>query len=110
ERARLALEIYARRVRKYIGAYLAILDRPHAIVFTGGVGENGKIMRRLITQGLEHLGLILDADKNERLEDEGDIARRDSPLRIMVVPTHEELMIARETMEIIALGVAGRRG
>jgi acetate kinase len=104
ERARLALDVYARRVRKYIGAYLAVLHRPQAIIFTGGVGERGAIMRRLISQGLDHLGLILDPARNEALEGEGDVSAPHSPLRIMVIPTREEMMIARETVEVAGLG------
>jgi acetate kinase len=104
ERADLALRVYARRIRKYIGAYLAMIVRPRAIVFTGGVGEHDAFMRYRSVVNLEHLGICLDADANRDLHLEGDISTPASPLRILVVPTREELMIARETMALLRLG------
>ncbi len=104
DRAGLALDVYARRVRKYIGAYLAVLDRPVAVVFTGGVGERGAKMRHRIAAGLDHLGLVFDESRNGTIDGEGDIAAEGSPVRILVVPTREELMIARETSALVATG------
>lgn len=104
DRAALALDVYARRVRKYVGSYLSVLENPRAIVFTGGVGENGAKMRQRIVGGLKHLGVELDAGRNDSLRGEGDIATESSPVRILIVPTREELMIARETKVTVAAG------
>ncbi len=104
DRAALSLEVYARRVRKYIGAYLAVLEKPQAIIFTGGVGERGARMRHRIAAGLDHLGLVLDESENRTHDGEGDIATGSSPLRILVIPTREELMIARETSALVGEG------
>jgi acetate kinase len=107
ERARLAAEVYGYRVRKYVGAYLAVLHQPRAIVFTGGVGQNGTLMRERIVGGLEHLGIKLDRGRNQSPVRNGhgefDIAASDSPIRVLVIPTNEELMIARDTVEVAGL-------
>ncbi len=102
ERANLAIEIFCYRVRKYIGAYAAAMNGLDALVFTGGIGENGPIMRRLSTTGLGFMGLNIDPEKNEAARGESDISTEDSPARVMVIPTNEERMIARETAEIVA--------
>jgi acetate kinase len=98
ERHQLALEIYCHTIKKYIGAYMAEMGRVDAIVFTGGVGENSRIVRRLVTAGLEEFGIVLDAaknDANERVMSSGRV-------KIMVVPTNEELAIARDTVRILS--------
>ena len=101
ERARLALDIYCYRVRKYIGAYTAVLGTVHAVVFTAGVGENAPIIRHRILEGLENLGYRLDQAANRAAVGvEADVAAPDSPSRILVVPTNEELMIARDTYRL----------
>jgi acetate kinase len=97
-RARLAIDVFCYRVRKYIGAYLAVLGRVHAVVFTGGIGENGIEAREQILADLEPLGLALDREANAAARGcEADVSTADSPIRILVVPTNEELMIARDT-------------
>jgi acetate kinase len=104
-RARLALDLYCYRVRKYLGAYCAVLGGLHAVVFTAGVGENSASIRAGCLRNLEHLGLELDAAANESATGRGlvrDIATASSPARILVIPTNEELMIARDALEIIA--------
>jgi acetate kinase len=98
ERHRLAIEIYCYHVRKYIGAYMAALGRVDAIVFTGGIGENSRLVRRLVTEGMTDLGIVLDPAKNER--NERDISS--GPVKILVIPTNEELAIARDTRRILA--------
>jgi acetate kinase len=98
ERHQLALEIYCHTIKKYIGAYLAELGRADAIVFTGGVGENSRLVRRLVCSGLEEFGIVLDAAKNEANERVISSGR----VKIMVVPTNEELAIARDTMRILS--------
>jgi acetate kinase len=97
ERHKLAIEIYCYHVRKYIGAYLAALGRVDAIVFTGGIGENSRLVRRLVTEGMADLGIVLDPAKNER--NERDISS--GPVKILVIPTNEELAIARDTRRIL---------
>lgn len=100
DRAGLALDVYAYRVRKYIGAYTAALGTVHAVVFTAGVGENSATMRARILDGLAPLGYALDAGRNEAARGEADVATDASPARILVVPTREELVIARDTWRV----------
>ncbi len=102
EKCVLATKIYARRIKKYIGAYMAILGGVDIIVFTGGVGENMPILRKLALEGMEELGIILDEDKNNETwkGKEGLISKENSKVKVIVVPTNEELLIARDTVEI----------
>jgi len=105
-RARLALEMFAYRVRKYIGAYLAVLNGADAIVFTGGIGENAAPVRERICAGLDRLGVILAPDRNDSARaTEAVISAEGSPVRVMVVPTNEELEIAIETDLVVRRGV-----
>jgi acetate kinase len=112
EHARLALDVFCYRIRKYIGAYLAALGRAHAVVFTGGIGENAIPIRQKVLEGLGALGIELDSAANQEARGrEADIATPASRTRILVVPTNEELMIARDTYEIAkAKGSEGCRG
>lgn len=101
DRARLAVEVFCYRVRKYIGAYLAVLGRVHAVVFTGGIGENSIPVREQILTGLAGLGIEVDCEANAAARGcEADISTADSPIRVLVVPTNEELMIARDTAAV----------
>lgn len=101
ERAVLALEVYAYRIRKYIGAYLAALGRADAVVFTGGAGIHDADLRKRILEGLDGLGLVLDAERNDAcFGAEAEISSPDSPVRLLVVPTNEELVIARDAWKI----------
>jgi len=101
-RAKLALDMFGYRNRKYIGSYLAVLGRVDAVVFTAGIGENDPIARELSCRGLEHLGIRLDHDRNlARAHGARDIAHADSPVRVLVIPTNEELEIARQTVEVL---------
>ena len=98
ERAVLALNIYCYRLKKYIGAYTAVLSRPDAIVFTGGVGENSDVIRERSLEGLAPLGYELDKERNSGLRGvEADVSQPGSASRIFVIPTNEELLIARDT-------------
>lgn len=103
-RARLAIDIFCYRARKYVGAYLAAMGGADAIVFAGGVGENSSEIRRRICDGLEWAGLRLNPDENDRLVGgrEGRISADDASLAAWVVPTDEELLIARDTYRVIA--------
>jgi acetate kinase len=102
-RARLAIELFCQRVRKYIGAYLAALGGAEAIVFAGGIGENAPEVRARICSGLEWLGLELDPRRNAELSGgrAGPISRDGSRLAAWVVPTDEELLIARDTVRVV---------
>src|ERR1700692_660483 len=97
-RAKLAIDIFCYRVRKYIGSFLAAMGGADAIVFTGGIGENSPAVRAKICEGLEWAGLIVDGEKNQKtIGVEGMISRDDSRLAAYVIPTDEELLIARDT-------------
>jgi acetate kinase len=102
-RSRLAIEIFVKRIRQYIGAYLAELNGADAIVFAGGIGENSAEIRRRICEGMEWFGLKLDPARNEQLIGgaEGAISTDDSRLHAYVIPTDEELLIARDTMRLV---------
>ncbi len=98
-----ALAVYCYRIRKYIGAYSAALGTVHAVVFTAGVGENSPVIRERCLENLGPLGYRLNHAKNEQaVRKEMDIAEEASPIRILVVPTNEELMIAQDTWRIAA--------
>ena len=102
ERAQLALEIFTYRVKKYIGAYAAVLGELDAVVFTGGIGENCDKTRRMSCEGLEIIGVKLDESKNRpgRL-DNPDVTTEDSRVKVLVIPTNEELMIARDAVSVV---------
>lgn len=100
-RAQLALDIFEQRVRKYIGAYFTELDHVDGIVFTAGVGENSKEMRESIANGLKSLGIAVDPAKNDFRGEERIISTEDSAVKVLVVPTNEELMIARDTKKLV---------
>ena len=97
EAAQLALDKFAYEVRKYIGAYTAALGGLDCLVFTAGVGENSASMRASICEGLECLGVKLDAEKNKTRGEEAVISADDSKVKVWVIPTNEELMIAQDT-------------
>ena len=100
-RAALALEIFAYRIRKYIGAYMAVLNRVDAIIFTGGIGENGADMRARILADMDQLGVAIDPDKNQaHIGSTGEIQTKGSTVKVFVVPTNEELAIARDTFNM----------
>ncbi len=102
ERAAIALDVYCYRVRKFIGSYAAAMGGVDAIVFTAGLGENSISMRARICEGLEFLGARLDADKNGVRGKEKEISVDGSSVKIFVVPTNEELVIARDAVDICA--------
>ena len=101
ERALLALKVFAHKVRFYIGAYIAEMNGVDAIVFTAGVGENDISMRDIICNDLGNLGIKLDLVKNKVRGKEMIISRDDSRVKILLIPTNEELMIARDTYNIV---------
>lgn len=101
ERAQLAYEMYSNSVKKYLGQYIAVMGGVDAIVLTAGVGENCEKMRRMIFAGLQPLGIVLDHEKNKERKGEREISTEDSRVAILVIPTDEEYMIARDTFEIV---------
>ncbi|MDR2788406.1 MAG: acetate kinase [Candidatus Accumulibacter sp.] len=101
-RARLAIDVLRHRVLKYVGAYAIELGRVDAIVFTGGIGENDVVFRASVVERLTMLGIRLDAKANEARGGEVVISTADSPIKVLVVPTNEELVIARDTRDILA--------
>ena len=104
ENAKLALEMYAYRNKKYIGAYLAAMNGADAICFTAGIGENAPDIRRDICSGLESLGIEIDDELNKQMVGgkEGIISKPTSKIKICVIPTNEELMLARDTYCIVS--------
>jgi len=104
ERAILALKIFAHRVRAYIGNYIVQMNGVDAIIFTAGVGENDVSMRNFICHDLGNLGIKLDVVKNKVRGKEMIISRDDSKVKILLVPTNEELVIARDTRDILRGG------
>jgi len=100
-RAQLAIDIFCYRIKKYIGAYTAVLDTLDAVVFTGGIGENAVDVRARICSGLTQIGLEIDPVKNaSAIRTEADISTADSRAKILVIPTNEEAAIARDTFEL----------
>jgi acetate kinase len=98
EHAALARDIFCARARKYLGAYLT-WGKPHAVIFTGGIGENSSEIRLRIASGLEHLGITISAEENNSPSPVGLISERNS-IAVFVIDTDEELMIARETLRL----------
>lgn len=102
ERAILALDVFCYRIKKYIGAYLSVLGKADALVFTGGIGENSALVREKACSGLEHLGISFDTQKNEAASGSvSEIQKAGAALKIMVIETDEELEIAHQTIETI---------
>ncbi|HJX43794.1 MAG TPA: acetate/propionate family kinase, partial [Geodermatophilus sp.] len=101
--AALALDVFCHRVRRYVGAFMAVLGRTDAIAFTGGIGENDAVVRARSLAGLEPLGITLDADRNgARAPGARRVSADGSPVAVLVVPTDEELEMARQTVELLA--------
>jgi acetate kinase len=102
ERAELAIEMFCYRIKKYIGAYHAVLGRLDAVVFTGGIGENAIAIRQRICEGLQHLGISIDPGKNGSVAGAvSEIQREGMPVKVLVIPTNEEREIALQTISTI---------
>lgn len=109
-RATLAIDIFCYRVKKYIGSYLAVLNGCDGIVFTGGIGENNKVVRKRVLEGLECLGIRFDAQKNEKCVGmDCEISAAESNVKVYVIPTNEELVIARDTYACVSSSLAQLR-
>jgi len=104
KRALLAIDSFVYNVKKYIGSYIAILEGLDVLAFTGGIGERSDLIREKICSGLEFLGIKIDAEKNKNVSKgmkEVDISSRDSKVKILVVPTNEEIIVARATVDVV---------
>ncbi|GAA0683386.1 MULTISPECIES: acetate kinase [Clostridium] len=101
KRAQLALDVFHHRVKEFIGAYAAAMGGVDCVVFTAGLGENAKETREEICKGLEFLGFKIDTEKNNVRGKVAEISTDDSKVKVYVIPTNEELMIARDTMSLI---------
>jgi acetate kinase len=108
-RAKLAFDVFCYRVKKYIGAYTAVMGGVDAIVFTAGIGENSPDVRKSVCEGLEFLGIKIDDEKNNSPEREKIITTDDSPVKVLVIPTNEELVIALDTAEIVSRVLANAK-
>ena len=106
KRAQLALDVLTESVRHYIGAYLAVLNGADLIVFTGGIGENGAEFRAAVCDRMDYAGIKLDPERNKVRGREATISADDSRVRIMVIPTNEELIVARQAYEVLTGGAS----
>lgn len=102
DRAKLALKIFDNRVKKYIASYASVMGGVDGVIFTAGLGENSASNRASICENLEFMGIKLDADANNVRGVEKIISTSDSKVKVMIIPTNEELMIARDTLELIS--------
>ena len=101
KRAQLALDMFVHDVKKFVGAYAALLNGLDVLVFTAGLGENSPEARKAICADMDYLGMQIDLEKNKIRGQEAEISTPDSKVKVMVIPTNEELVIARETLEIV---------
>ncbi len=101
KRAQFALEVYAADIKRYIGQYLAVLNGADAIVFTGGIGENSSLIRRMSLDGMTYAGIELDEAHNNTAKGEASIAAEGSTVQIWTVPTNEEIVVARQTVAAV---------
>jgi acetate kinase len=105
KRAKLAIEVFIYQVKKYIGSFAALLNGLDSLVFTGGIGENDSFIREKISIDLDYLGIKIDREKNREIKGkEGKINSSTSQVEVWVIPTNEELMVARETAKMVNEG------
>lgn len=103
-RADLALKVFVSEIRRYLGSYLAVLNGADAIVFTGGIGENSRRVRREVCAGLDFAGIKLDQNLNQSAKGEAHISAKESRVQIWTLPTNEEIVVARQTEEVLRAG------
>jgi acetate kinase len=101
QRARLALEVFVRAIRHYVGAFQLELGGVDAITFSGGIGENSAEIRAAVLKGLSGFGIVLDEKKNRSTSGLGAISTENSAVKILIVPANEELIVARETVKVV---------
>ena len=97
EQHRIALDVYCHRLRRYIGAFMAVLGKTDGIIFTGGIGENSPVVREKVLSGMESMGIAVDTEKNENRE----LQIGTGKIKLLIIPTNEELAIARDTRTIL---------
>ena len=100
ERAKIAMEVYVHTILRFIGAYIAVLGGVDAIIFTAGIGENSPLLRKMICERLAYLGISLVENANNKRGEEVEISTSDSKVKIFVIPTNEELVIAQDTVAL----------
>ena len=100
-RSKLAFDILCYSIKKYIGSYLAVLGGIDVLIFTGGIGENSSKLREKVCEGLEFLGLELDLDQNKLAKSERLISKDSSRIKVVIIPTNEEIIVARETLKVL---------
>lgn len=100
-RAQLAIDVFIYDVKKYIGAYAAAMGGVDAVVFTAGIGENSASLRAEMVKDLDFMGIKMDLEKNDFRGEERDVSAPDASVKVLVIPTNEELMIAMDTAEIV---------
>ncbi len=101
----LSMKVYAYRIKKYIGSYSAILGGVEVIAFTGGVGQNSPIIREMILEGLDYMGIDLDKEKNNQCRSDGRINTPSSKVKVLVIPTNEEYIIAEDTYTVVSKSI-----
>jgi acetate kinase len=107
ERAQLAIDVFCYQVKKYIGAFAAVLNGIDCLAFTGGIGENSALVREKTAGGLDYLGVVLDEQANRQLAGEGVISAPQSQVRVVVVKANEELVVARQVVRLLEEKEAG---
>jgi acetate kinase len=101
ERAELALKMFVSSIRHYLGGYMALLGGTDVIVFTGGIGENSRRIREAVCRNMEWAGVHVSRQRNEQVSGETRIANDDSNIDVWVIPTNEELVVARQSSELL---------
>jgi acetate kinase len=101
ERCKLVVEMYKHQIAKYVGSYITCMGGTDAIVFTGGIGENAGEYRSAVCEKLAFMGVKIDEEKNKIRGEEVEISTPDSTIKVYVLPTNEQLMIARDTLQIV---------
>ena len=102
-RARLALDVFIASIRQYLGAYLTVLGGADAILFSGGIGKNSKLVREGVCGNMDWAGIALDPSLNQSAKGEAKISAANSRTEIWVVPTNEEIVVARQSAELLGL-------
>ncbi|MCD6238785.1 MAG: acetate kinase [Thermotoga sp.] len=105
KRARTSLEMYAYQIKRYIGSYVAAMNGIDVLVFTAGIGENSPLIRKMVCENMDYLGIEIDESKNEVRGKERIISSDNSKVEVMVIPTNEELVIAEDTEKIVKEGI-----
>jgi acetate kinase len=109
KRSRLALDVFTRAIRHYLGAFMLSLGGLDVITFSGGIGENSAEIRAAVLKNLSGFGVELDEEKNRNLKGEGAISMENSAVKVLVVPANEETVVARETVDVVGRANAAEK-